>query len=225
MGRKHRRRNRGEAPRPGEWWLGQVGGITASLRYLETLAARQVDEQSNGQLEEGIVVGTLRGAAHLSGVAIRMLVTGAPGSTSADIQEQGRLWKRYATLRRYHFEIEKGYKAAFAKRIKILQARACEAGTQEETLRLTLLVQHLSENWGTVKGVLTQMEAPDWRFAGTADLYYVRNEYGLIGIALPNGAEVYPEFVRHLLSSAGRAIATLEGGELKWLPDGLHRNK
>ena len=225
MGRKQRRRNRREVPASGAWWLGQVGGITASLKYLESLAARQIDEQSNGQLEEGIVVGTLRGAAHLSGVAIRMLITGAPGSNTDDIREQGRLWKRYATLRRYHFEIEKEYKAHFAERIEMLHKKVCEAETQEERLRVTLLVQHLSETWGTVKGVLTQMAAPDWRFTASADAYYVRNEYGLIGIALPNGAEVYPELVRHLLYSAGRAIATTEGGELKWVREGLRHNK
>ena len=181
------------------WWPGQVLGVAGATRNLEGIALDQLRQHERGELTEGVVVGTIISCAHSAGLALRMAIQSAGKQSHGGLIHQRRLKRAYSKLRENHATIEQEYHRIFTRDIaaitKIIDLRySTERAREEEKTRAT----ELFTKWNTARQVVDGTSKADWRFSTEEPALAVTSTYGLIGLHLAEGRQMFPGLAREL---------------------------
>lgn len=182
-----------------DWWAGQVVGIAGATKNLEQVALEQLRQHESGQIAEGIVVGIIISCAHSASLALRMAVQSAAMRPHRGVVRPGRLRKAYSRLRANHATIDEKYRSKFdefvAATTEIIAQRYPKTAARE---REKARVAELLKQWSTAAGVVEATSKADWRFSNEEPAFALTSTYGLIGLHISEGKQMFPGLARQL---------------------------
>ena len=181
------------------WWPGQVVGVAGATKNLERIALDQLRQLEQRELTERIVIGTIIGCAHSAGLALRMAIQSAGKQSHRGLIHQRQLRKAYSKLREDHGRIEQAYRVSF-DRDMVAMAKTIDLrySTKSAREREKARVTELLTNWKTARQVVAGTSKADWRFSAEEPALAITSTYGLIGLHLTEGKQMFPGLARQL---------------------------
>ena len=182
-----------------DWWPGQIVGIAGATKNLERIALEQLTQHEKNPISRGISVGIVISCAHSASLGLRMAVQSAAKQSHRGVIHPGRLKKTYSRLRADHGTIDQKYRNKFNEFLAIV-TRTIEQRYPEGTARERerARVAGLLKQWSTASGVVEGTSKTDWRFSTEEPAFALTSTYGLIGLRITEGKQMFPGLARQL---------------------------
>lgn len=191
------------------WWPGQVVGIAGATKNLERIALEQLTQHEEEPIAQGVLIGIVISCAHSASLGLRMAVQSAAKRPHQGVIPPGRLKKTYSKLRAGHETIDRKYRNKFSALLAAIN-QTIEQRYPEETARQQerTRVANLLQQWSTASGVVEEASTADWRFSAEEPAFALTSTYGLIGLHLTEGKQIFPGLARQLSLVVARLYAT-----------------
>ena len=182
-----------------DWWPGQVVGIAGATKNLERITLEQLTQHEGNRIAQGILVGIVISCAHSASMGLRMAVQSAAKRSHRGVIHPGRLKKTYSRLRAHHITIDQKYRNRFDEFLATI-TRTIEQRYPEGTARERekARVAGLLKQWSTASGVVEGTSKADWRFSTEEPAFALTSTYGLVGLHITEGKQMFPGLARQL---------------------------